>query len=595
MAQGGPSSEQADPSLAALEQGGSSVRSNWSGMLVGSFLGGSRLQVPPEAARQTEPSESSSLLSTESDPEDTESAMMQGPVSAVPAMSSMGNASGYGTMRPGVSEGTAIEPRAYGGGGGEHAPSPLPPLADHTYTPEESRKVLDRELRILTRFTFPVWATHLLELSLSIVSVLSLGHLGTVELAASSMAGMTANVTGFSIISGLVCALDTLLPASYTRHPKMMGIWTQRVGVIIAFVIPLIVTLWVNADKVLLLFVKDAEIAHKARLFLSVLAIGLPGHALFELSRRFLQAQGLMHAPTVVLFVVSPLNALANYLLVWGPKWMRFGFLGAPLASAISMWLMAILCCLQCSLVAGHTWSGWSWRAWDLDGLKKCASLGLAGLLGLATEWWAWEIVGLVTAALGTAALAAQSVLLITSSVTYQLPYGAAVAASVRVGNLLGLGQVADARLACRGALIISIVVGLFDSGLVYFARNQWGYLFSSDPKVVELIASVLPIMAIFQCADSVCGIAAGILRGCGCQAVGAAINVTAYYVVGIPAALFLAFGPFQLGLHGLWWGLTIALIYGACTAVWFIMRMDWSSVVRRIHHTMSEAAGEEA
>ena len=497
-----------------------------------------------------------------------------------PPIVSMGNASGFGTIRP-------MTPTVWG------PPSEEPEcLSDdddeaHLASAEEHKHVY-RELSLITKYTMPICATHLLELSLSLVSVFSLGHLGTVELAAASLAGMTANVTGFSVISGLVTALDTLLPASYTRNPKMMGLWTQRVGVIIGLAVPIIIALWLNAERGLRLLGQEPQIAQEARSFLAVLAIGLPGHALFELCRRFLQAQGLMHAPTIVLLIVSPINALANILLVWGPPWMRLGFLGAPLASAISMWLMALLCTLQCYLVSTETWDGWSWRAWDWRGLRTCTSLGMAGLLSLATEWWAWEFVGLVTAALGTTALASQSVLLITSSVTYQLPYGAAVAASVRVGNLLGAGHAFEAYRASHASLILGVLIGLLNSVIVYVARDKWGYLFSGDPEVIRLVASVLPLVALFQCADCICGIANGILRGCGRQALSALINVTAYYVVGVPFSVLLAFGPPHLALAGLWWGLTIALAYGAAVSLWYVYRMDWSHVMHHVHQTMN-------
>ncbi|WFC99370.1 hypothetical protein MYAM1_002114 [Malassezia yamatoensis] len=453
----------------------------------------------------------------------------------------------------------------------------------------EQEKLRD-EIWLLSKYTIPIWGTHILELSLSMVSVFSLGHLGTIELAAASLAGMTANVTGFSVISGLICALDTLLPSAYYRQPHMMGLWTQRVGLVVLSVMPIVIAVWLNADTLLLRLGQDPAIAHKAQQFLSVLAIGLPGHAIFELCRRFLQAQGIMHAPTVVLLIVSPLNALANYLLVWGPPYLRFGFLGAPLASALSMWIMALLCALQCRVAAQpSTWGGWSRKAFDMNGLKICCSLGLAGLLSLATEWWAWEIVGLVTAALGTTPLASQSVLLITSSVTFQLPYGAAVAASVRVGNMLGAGFLTEARRATYAALFMAFVIGMLNSSLVFVARHQWGYLFSSDPEVVRLVASILPILALFQLADCICGIAAGILRGCGRQSLSAGINLTAYYIVGIPTSLFLAFGPLHMGLAGLWWGLTLALVYGAGSALWFVHRTDWQAVLRNLHHRIGD------
>ncbi len=58
-----------------------------------------------------------------------------------------------------------------------------------------------REIRTLVSYSLPIWGTHLLELSLNVVTVFSLGHLGTDELGAASLASMTANVTGFSVLA----------------------------------------------------------------------------------------------------------------------------------------------------------------------------------------------------------------------------------------------------------------------------------------------------------------------------------------------------------------------------------------------------------
>jgi len=41
---------------------------------------------------------------------------------------------------------------------------------------------------------------------------------------------MTAIVTGFSIVDGLLCSLDTLLPSAWTSSsPQLVGLWCQRV------------------------------------------------------------------------------------------------------------------------------------------------------------------------------------------------------------------------------------------------------------------------------------------------------------------------------------------------------------------------------
>ena len=81
-------------------------------------------------------------------------------------------------------------------------------------------------LNILTRLRE---RTHLLEYSLNIASVISIGHISTVALAACSLGNMTAGVTGFSIVQGFASALDTLLPSAWTSgNPQLVGLWLQR-------------------------------------------------------------------------------------------------------------------------------------------------------------------------------------------------------------------------------------------------------------------------------------------------------------------------------------------------------------------------------
>ena len=42
---------------------------------------------------------------------------------------------------------------------------------------------------------------------------------------------MTANVTGYAIAQGFASTLYTLLPPAWTSDtPRMVGLWTQRMG-----------------------------------------------------------------------------------------------------------------------------------------------------------------------------------------------------------------------------------------------------------------------------------------------------------------------------------------------------------------------------
>lgn len=72
----------------------------------------------------------------------------------------------------------------------------------------------------------------LLEYSLILVSLIFIGHLGTIQLAGASLGQMTAVVTGTTLSYGVVSALDALVPQAW-GHPdlsqkRLVGLWTQR-------------------------------------------------------------------------------------------------------------------------------------------------------------------------------------------------------------------------------------------------------------------------------------------------------------------------------------------------------------------------------
>lgn len=505
------------------------------------------------------------------------------PSETSPLLSGIGSSSAYGVHHAGGHSAAGRQRKpSWQTAGGWDIRQPAPPdqsqLAEIAQEPEAH--LHRREISVLLSFSLPIWLTHLLELSLNVVSVFSLGHLGTNELAAASLSSMTANVTGFSILAGFISALDSILPGAYTSQPKMVGLYTQRMLVVVCYLLVPICAIWLASEYILLRLGQEPIVASLAALYLRTLVIGLPGYAGFEVCRRYLQAQGLMQAPTLVLFIVSPINALLNWLFVWGPENVRFGFVGAPMASVISMWLMFILGAMQCYIAPRIAWDGWSTRAFT--GLKPILQLGTAGTFAMCAEWWSWEIVGLVTSKLGTITLAAQSVLLVCSSISYQMPYAISVAAAVRVGNLLGASQAKHANISSNMSMLLSLCAGAVNSTIFMVIRNQLGTFFSNDPEVIALVTAVVPVMAAFQIMDGVCGVAAGILRGTGRQSAGAIINLTGYYAVGIPIGLFLTFGPPRMGLSGLWIGLTIALTYAAVFSALIIKRTDWEGEVRK-------------
>ncbi|KZV98699.1 hypothetical protein EXIGLDRAFT_763366 [Exidia glandulosa HHB12029] len=146
---------------------------------------------------------------------------------------------------------------------------------------DDSRNMYMEELKVLLRYSLPVFGTQLFEYSLQVASIVSIGHLSTTALAAATLASMTASVTGFSIAQGLTSALDTLLPAAWTSgHPEFVGLWSQRMAVVITATLVPIIVLWFNAESVLLFLGQEAEVASLAALYLKWMSVGMPAYGL---------------------------------------------------------------------------------------------------------------------------------------------------------------------------------------------------------------------------------------------------------------------------------------------------------------------------
>jgi MATE family multidrug resistance protein len=332
-----------------------------------------------------------------------------------------------------------------------------------------------------------------------------------------------------------------------------------------------IAVLWWNVEQVLISLGQEAELSRMAALFLRYLLIGAPGYILFEATKKFLQAQGIMNAGTYILLIASPLNILLNYLLVWNETF-GLGYIGAPIATSITYWTMFILLILYIWRVEGSAgWGGFSKLAFH--NLGDFMKLATTGILMVGTEWWAFEIVALAAGRLGTVSLASQSVIMTTDQVLNTIPFGISIATSNRIGNLLGKGNARGARNSANLSAALAASIGIVVMILMMISRKQFGYLFSDEQDVISLVSEVMPWVAAFQIADGVAGSCGGSLRGMGNQHLGAAVNLISYYVIALPLGIYLAFRH-DYGLAGLW--------IGQCFALFLVAILEWGIIAVR-------------
>ena len=188
-----------------------------------------------------------------------------------------------------------------------------------------------------------------------------------------------------------------------------------------------------------------------------------------------------MHASSYVLLITSPINIVLNYLFVYT---FKFGLLGAPAATGITYWLSFLLLVAYARFIdGGKPWGGWSKRAFR--GWLIFIQLSLMGVLMVGTEWLAFEIITIMAGRLGTIPLAAQSVIATTDQLLNTIPFGLGVAASNRVGNLLGARRPIRSAIAASVAAWTSVLFGSIIMIAMLFAKDHYGKLFSVCHPVI--------------------------------------------------------------------------------------------------------------
>lgn len=434
-----------------------------------------------------------------------------------------------------------------------------------------------REAKVLTRSSAPLILTFLLQYSLPVASIFTVGHIGKVELGAVSLASMTASITGYAVYQGLATSLDTLCAQAYgSGRPHLVGLQLQRMLCFLLLITIPISVIWAFGTQLLSLIVPEKETARLAGLYLKILIAGAPGYAAFESGKRYVQAQGLFSATMYILLICAPLNALMNYLFVWRLGW---GFVGAPIAVSITENILPLLLFLYVRFIDGYKcWGGFDRRA--LKNWMPMIKLALPGLVMVLAEFLAFEILTLSSSWLGPTELAAQSVLGSITGITFQIPFPMSVAASTRIANLIGATLSLPAKVAAKVTIIFAVIVGIFNLLLLSLLRDYIPRLFTPDEEVIDLVAKLLPLCAAFQLFDSLATNCNGILRGLGRQEIGGFVALFAYYAIGLPISFSTGFGA-HWGLYGLWSGPAIALGIVAGIEGIFIYKTSWERAVQ--------------
>ncbi|GMH13799.1 hypothetical protein Nepgr_015640 [Nepenthes gracilis] len=437
------------------------------------------------------------------------------------------------------------------------------------------------EVKKQLKLAGPLMSVNFLVYCLQVISVMFVGHLGELPLAGASMATSFASVSGFSLLIGMASALDTFCGQSHgAKQYHMLGIHMQRAMLVLLLLSVPLAVIWANTGQILFFLGQDPQISAKAGVYARFMIPSIFAYALLQCHFRFLQMQNNVIPMMITAGFTTLQHVLVCYLLVFRSG---LGYKGAALANAISYWTNVLLLAVyvRVSPSCKKTWNGFSKDA--LVDIPKFLRLAVPSALMLCLEIWSFEMMVLLSGLLPNPKLETSvlSISLNTGSMVYMIPLGLSGATSARVSNELGAGRPRSARLAVCVALLMVATEGVSAGSIMISVRKIWGFCYSKEVRVVKYVGEMLLLIAGSHFLDGIQSVLSGTARGCGWQKTGAVVNLAAYYLIGIPCALLLAFF-FHLGGKGLWLGIIAALGAQALLLLVITLRTNWKDEAKK-------------
>ena len=434
------------------------------------------------------------------------------------------------------------------------------------------------ELRAMVRLAAPLVGANLLQMAVWAIDVVFIARLGPEALAASSLSVALFGLLIWSL-TGLVGAASPLIAAELgqrahavreVRRTVRMAAWAGTLAALGAMGICLM------GGPLMRLTGQEAGVIARAEPFLAVLSLAAVPAVLAALLRTVVATLGRPAIGTAITAMAVLVNALGNWLFVFGNLGApALGLQGSAISSVITSLAMltafALVIRLDRRLHRYRLLGRW-WRA-EWRRLADVLRIGLPIFGTIIAEAGMFNGAAFLMGRIGEAELAGHTVALQFAAIAFQVPFGVGQAATIRVGLAFGARDHAAIALAGRVATQLGIgFMALSAAAMIAFPYQLLQlYIDPAAPQNSRMVGFALQYMlvaAAFQLFDGAQAVGASMLRGLQDTRVPMLIALFGYWVPGVGTALWLGlFTP--LGGLGVWIGLLVGLMFVAAMMHW--------------------------
>ena len=429
---------------------------------------------------------------------------------------------------------------------------------DTTKIREEAAKTL--------RLGLPLMAAQLVQMSMGVVDTIMAGHFDASALAAVAV-GTSMYMPLIVFCSGVLMVVNPIVAQYRGADDKgsvARTLW--QVLWLCAFLGTVGVFVLRNIDFVPHLFNISPEVIPITTGYLRAISCGFPFVMGYIALRYFNEGLYIGKPSMYVAIVGSLVNVLGNYVFMYG----HLGF--PPMGAVGTGWATALVQCVMFACMCGFTLRKSMRRMYDLGqavsgpkwlALKDILRIGLPNGTSIGLEVSMFAASALIIGSMGTNQVAAHQITINIAALTFMVPLGLSFAISARVGFAVGRKEPENARfIGFQGVLMAACFMG-FAALAIFLLPEFIVSFFTRDPEVSRIAIHLLFFAAIFQISDGLQVAGLGALRGLKDTRIPLAVNIVAYWLVGLPSAYYLAIVR-GLGPSGPWIGMILGLSIAA-------------------------------
>ena len=376
-----------------------------------------------------------------------------------------------------------------------------------TALPERHRKILALAL--------PAVVNALLDMLQVMIDLVMVGRLGAAAVAAVGL-GLQSLMFVFAVMSLLHVGTSALLSRFVGAKRLMRASSALSTLLGFAFGLSLLVAvLWsFGAPKLYVWFGTDSETTRLGASYVGWFVWMMPAVFVRLVFVAALNSAGDTRTPMYVKIVTIGLNALGNYLLIFGHG--GFPALGVEGAAIATLFVAYAEAAVYAGLYLGAKTPYRPLLHFSVTLLHRAIRIGLPASIERMLTFGSFMLFTAVIAHFGTDALAGYQIGLRIEGLAFMPGIGFTVAAMTLMGQ--GLGAKAPDHAASDVRIVLRYAAGvMFAVSLVMFFASQWLIApFTDDSEVAAQATLYLRIVALSQIPLAYTFVLAGALRGAG-------------------------------------------------------------------------------